>query len=65
VFWQHDTFVAKWRDRDMRSDAFVTFSLDPYGAVEQVKMKAVSSETDWSLAFQDLLLKPKRKAGAE
>ena len=27
--WQHDTFVARWRDRELRADAFVTFALDP------------------------------------
>src|SRR5262249_4710696 len=25
--WQHDTFVARWRDRELRADAFVTFAL--------------------------------------
>jgi CubicO group peptidase (beta-lactamase class C family) len=59
--WQHDTFVARWRDRELRADAFVTFSLNPDGSIEQAKMTAVSPETDFSFDFQDLLLKPIRE----
>ncbi len=59
--WQQDTFVVRWRDRETRADAFVTFALDPDGNVEQAKMRAVSPETDFSFDFQDLLLKPARK----
>src|SRR5690606_5821737 len=25
--WQHDTFVARWHNRELRADAFVTFAL--------------------------------------
>jgi CubicO group peptidase (beta-lactamase class C family) len=56
--WQHDTFVVRWRDRELRADAYVTFALNPDGSIDQVKMKAVSPETDFSFDFQDLLLKP-------
>ncbi len=35
--WQHDTFVARWRDRELRADAFLTFALDPDGKVERAK----------------------------
>jgi len=56
--WQHDTFVAKWKDRELRADAFVTFALNPDGSIERVKMRAVSPATDFSYDFQDLLLKP-------
>jgi hypothetical protein len=58
--WQHDTFVARWRDRELRADAYVTFALNPDGTIDQVKMKAVSPSTDFSFDFQDLLLKPAR-----
>src|SRR5262245_47323081 len=27
--WQYDTFAARWRNRELRADAFVTFSLTP------------------------------------
>jgi len=60
VHWQHDTFVARWDDRDMRADAFVTFQLNPNGTIDQVKMAPADPEVDFSFDFQDLLLKPKR-----
>jgi CubicO group peptidase (beta-lactamase class C family) len=58
--WQHDTFVVRWRDRELRADAFVTFALNPDGSVDQAKMQAVSASTDFSFDFQDLLLKPRK-----
>jgi hypothetical protein len=56
--WQHDTFVARWRDPELRADAFVTFALNPDGSVEQVRMAPTSPAVDFSFDFQDLLLKP-------
>jgi CubicO group peptidase (beta-lactamase class C family) len=56
--WQHDTFVARWTDRELRADAFVTFALTPDGGVDSVRMRAVSPETDFSYDFQDLLFRP-------
>ena len=56
--WQYDTFVVRWRDRELRADAFVTFALNPDGSIDQAKMQAVSPATDFSFDFQDLLLKP-------
>jgi len=56
--WQYDTFVAKWRDRELRADAFFTFSLNPDGSIEHAKMKAVSPATDFSFDFHHLELKP-------
>ena len=58
--WQYDTFVVRWRDRELRADAFVTFALNPEGTIDQAKMRAVSASTDFSFDFQDLLLRPKR-----
>ncbi len=58
--WQHDTFIARWRDRELRADAYVTFALNPDGTIDQVKLKPVSPATDFSYDFQDLLLKPVR-----
>ena len=59
--WQHDTFVVRWRDRDLRADAFVTFALNPDGTVDQAKMQAVSASTDFSFDFQDLVLQPAKQ----
>jgi hypothetical protein len=57
--WQYDTFAVRWRDRELRADAFVTFALNPDGTIDSAKMKAISPSTDFSYDFQDLLLKPK------
>ncbi len=56
--WQHDTFVARWWDRELRADAFVTFALHPDASIDQVKMLPASPSVDFSFDFQDLLLKP-------
>lgn len=56
--FQHDTFIARWRDRELRADAYVTFALKPDGTIDQAKMAAVSPATDFSFDFQDLLLIP-------
>jgi CubicO group peptidase (beta-lactamase class C family) len=58
--FQYDTFIVRWRDRELRADAYVTFALNPDGSIDQVKMRAVSPATDFSFDFQDLLLKPIR-----
>ena len=58
--WQHDTFIARWRDRELRADAYVAFALNPDGSIDQAKMRAVSPATDFSFDFQDLLLRPAR-----
>jgi CubicO group peptidase (beta-lactamase class C family) len=55
--WHYDTFVARWRDRTLFADAYVTFSLKPDGSVEGAKLQPVSPLTDFSFDFQDLALK--------
>ena len=56
--WQHDTFIARWTDRTLRADAFVTFALTPQGTVREARMEPVSPATDFSFDFQDLVLTP-------
>lgn len=58
--WQHDTFVARWSDRSLRADAFVTFMLTPDGGIDQVKMVPASPSVDFSFDFQHLHLVPVR-----
>jgi hypothetical protein len=60
VHWQHDTFLARWRDRELRADAYATFSLKPDGSVEQLRIIPASDAVDFSFDFQDLILKPVR-----
>jgi hypothetical protein len=47
-----------WSDRSYDADAYVTFSLNPDGSMREVKMKAVSTLTDFSFDFHDLILTP-------
>ncbi len=56
--WQHDTFVVRWRDRSLRADAFVTFTLRPGGSIGEARMEAVSPATDFSFDFHHLRLVP-------
>ena len=61
VHWQHDTFLARWDDRTLRADSFLTFALTPDGKIDQAKMLPASPLVDFSFDFQDLVLKPKPK----
>jgi hypothetical protein len=56
--FQYDTFIVRWRDRELRADAYVSFALNPDGTIDQARMRAVSPSTDFSFDFQDLLLHP-------
>jgi CubicO group peptidase (beta-lactamase class C family) len=55
--FQYDTFIARWTDRRLMADAYVTFSLIHDGAIERIRMKAVSPATDFSYDFHDLNLR--------
>ena len=54
--WQYDTFAARWKDRTLHGDAFVTFSLSSDGSVPNIKMEKFRPDTDFSFDFQDLYL---------
>ncbi|MFC4728944.1 serine hydrolase [Coralloluteibacterium thermophilus] len=56
--WQHDTFIVRWRDRQLNADAFLGFALTPDGAVREARMEAISPLTDFSFDFHDLRLTP-------
>jgi CubicO group peptidase (beta-lactamase class C family) len=62
--WQHDVFVARWRETWMSDhspyDAYVIFDLGPKGLVQRMTMQPVSSAIDFSFDFQDLLFTPVR-----
>jgi hypothetical protein len=55
--FQYDTFVARWEDRSLHADAYVTFVLNAGGGVEAIRMKWVSPDTDFSYDFHDLDLR--------
>jgi len=52
--FQHDTFIARWVDRLLMADSYVSFVMSPEGKVERIRMKAVSPNTDFSFDFHDL-----------
>jgi len=58
VHWQHDSFLVRWRDRELRADAYATFALNPDGSIERLKMAPASDDVDFSFDFQDLTLVP-------
>ena len=60
LHWQHDTFLARWRDRELRADAYATFALKADGSIERLKMIPASDAVDFSFDFQDLVLEPVR-----
>jgi hypothetical protein len=59
--FQHDTFIVRWKDRNLNADAYVSFSLNPDGSIERMKMAPVSSEIDFSYDFADLTFTPVKK----
>jgi hypothetical protein len=58
VHWQYDTFLVRWYARELRADAYITFTLTPEGAIDHATMKPASPAVDFSYDFQDLLLEP-------
>jgi hypothetical protein len=58
--WQYEAFKAHWRDRTIE-DAFITFSLRPDGSINSARLAPVSRLADFSVEYQDLLLKPAEK----
>jgi CubicO group peptidase (beta-lactamase class C family) len=55
--FQYDTFVARWLDRSLHADAYVTFILGADGKVESIRMKMLSPDTDFSFDFHHLDLR--------
>lgn len=62
VHWQHDTWAVRWRDRTLRADAYITFSLDATGKIREARMVPESDAVDFSYDFQDLVLVPRSGA---
>ena len=60
--WQHDTFIARWREAFMSdsapADAYWTFALKADGSVERVTILPVSPAIDFSFDYQDLRFEP-------
>ena len=60
--WQHDTFVARWREAYMGdaqpADAYVSFAFRPDATVERMTLRPVSPAIDFSFDYEDLLFVP-------
>ena len=60
--WQHDAFVARWRERFMSdtapADAYVTFALKADATIERMTLAPVSPAIDFSFDYADLLFVP-------
>ena len=54
---QYDTFRTRWTDRNIE-DAYLTFTLDPKGAIAAIAMQSVSPTADFSFDYQDLHFVP-------
>jgi hypothetical protein len=52
--YEGSTRVVRWRDRSFNADAFATFTLNEQGRAASIKMKPISTATDFSYDFQDL-----------
>lgn len=52
--FKFNTFKVIWDDRSFNADAYAMFSTDFEGKVNGLKMKPISSLTDFSYDFQDL-----------
>jgi len=52
--YRGSTCVVRWKSRSLNADAFATFALDDLGRASGIKMKSISSATDFSYDFQDL-----------
>ena len=61
--FQFNTFIARWNERKLNADAYVSFSLSPAGVIEGILMRAVSPSTDFSFDFHDLNLRREAPAG--
>jgi hypothetical protein len=49
-----NTFIARWTDRSIEGDAYVTFSGDTPDTIDRILMRAVSSDSDFE--FHDMKL---------
>jgi hypothetical protein len=54
--FQYDNFIAHFSNKDLKADSYVTFSLNPDGTIEKVKLKII--DPDSLLSFSELLLTP-------
>lgn len=52
--YKANAFAVRWTERELDADAFAIFSLDEEGIAQEMKMKGISPDLDFSYDFQDL-----------
>lgn len=52
--YRDHTFIARWSDRTLQGDAFVTFDGDQADAADTMSMRAASKDVDFSFNYGDL-----------
>ncbi len=59
--YKANAFAVKWENRELDADAFAIFNLDEEGVAQQITMKGVSPDLDFSYDFQDLFFERVRE----
>lgn len=57
--FQYDTFLARFQNPDLRTDSYVTFTLNPDGTVSELKLKIIDPDSD--ISFEGLSFKKTKK----
>jgi len=52
--YKANAFAIKWENRELDADAFAIFSMDEEGVAQEIRMKGVSPDIDFSYDFHDL-----------
>jgi CubicO group peptidase (beta-lactamase class C family) len=56
-YFQYNTFIATFRNKGLKADSYVTFSLNPDGTPDEVKLKIIDPDSD--ITFYDVALHKK------
>lgn len=54
--FHHDVFIARFRNRDFKADAYLSYALNPDLSIEHIKLRVI--DPDCGLNFSDLNLVP-------
>lgn len=57
--FHHDVFIATFRNKDLKADAYITYSLNPDLSIDQIKLRLIDPDSD--LNFSALRLIPVKK----
>lgn len=57
--FHHDVFIARFRNKDFKADAYMSYSLNPDLSIDQIKLRLIDPDSD--LDFSALKLIPVKK----